>query len=144
MRRLVPVVLGAALVIGPVSARAADLVVWWEKGFYAQEDKAVADVIAAFEQDTGKKIELVSPPYEEVQDQIQAALAARQPPDFLFSTASERWAAEWAYEDRLADLEGALHPVLTLFRCRRPRSIELPRRQNGPAWTLRSANGPEI
>jgi multiple sugar transport system substrate-binding protein len=72
-------------------------------------------IIAAFEQDTGKKVELVSPPYEEVQDKIQTALAAEQPPDFLFSTASERWAAQWAYEDRLVDLESALHPVLNLF-----------------------------
>ena len=48
-------------------------------------------------------------------DKAQAALEAGQPPDFLFSTAIERWAAHWAYEDRLVDLEGALGPVLDLF-----------------------------
>jgi hypothetical protein len=41
------VVLALALVFAPFGARAADLVVWWEKGFYPQEDKAVADIIAA-------------------------------------------------------------------------------------------------
>jgi hypothetical protein len=28
------VVLGAILLLAPLGARAADLVVWWEKGFY--------------------------------------------------------------------------------------------------------------
>ena len=36
------VVLAVAIVLAPLGARAADLVVWWEKGFYPQEDEAVA------------------------------------------------------------------------------------------------------
>jgi hypothetical protein len=39
----------AALLVLPISAAAADLVVWWEKGFYPQEDEAVAEIVAAFE-----------------------------------------------------------------------------------------------
>ena len=34
MRQFVPVVLAAALVMAPLGAQAADLVVWWEKGYY--------------------------------------------------------------------------------------------------------------
>jgi hypothetical protein len=34
-------------------------------------------------------------------------------PDFLFGT--DVWWEQWAYEDRLANLEGALGPVLDLF-----------------------------
>ena len=49
----------ALIVMAPLGAQAADLVVWWEKGFYAQEDEAVAEIIAAFEQETGKQVELV-------------------------------------------------------------------------------------
>jgi multiple sugar transport system substrate-binding protein len=45
----------------------------------------------------------------------QAALAAGQPPDFLFGTNGERWVAEWAHQDRLVDLAGVLGPVLDLF-----------------------------
>ena len=59
MQRLVSVCLAAALVMAPLGAQAADLVVWWEKGYYAQEDEAVREIIAAFEQDTGKQVELV-------------------------------------------------------------------------------------
>ena len=52
------VVVLVALVLAPLGARAADLVVWWEKGFYAQEDEAVGEIVAAFEQETGKQVEL--------------------------------------------------------------------------------------
>ena len=51
-------VLAAAIMLAPLGARAADLVVWWEQGFYAQEDEAVREIIAAFEQDSGKQVEL--------------------------------------------------------------------------------------
>ena len=30
-----------ALVLAPLGAKAADLVVWWEKGYYSEEDEAV-------------------------------------------------------------------------------------------------------
>ena len=32
--------------MAPLGAQAADLVVWWEEGYYAQEDEAVAEIIA--------------------------------------------------------------------------------------------------
>jgi multiple sugar transport system substrate-binding protein len=108
------VVLAVAIVLGPFGARAADLVVWWEKGFYPQEDQAIREIIAAFEQKTGKQVELVRPAQDELRS--QAALEAGQPPDFLFGTGpAGRWVAQWAYEDRLVDLEGVLAPVLVLF-----------------------------
>jgi ABC-type glycerol-3-phosphate transport system substrate-binding protein len=64
-----------ALILAPLGAGAADLVVWWEKGFYPQEDEAVAEIIAAFEQGTGKQVELVQPAQDEVFEKAQAALA---------------------------------------------------------------------
>jgi hypothetical protein len=45
--------------MAPLSANAADLVVWWEEGFYPQADEAVAETVAAFEQSTGKQIDLI-------------------------------------------------------------------------------------
>jgi ABC-type glycerol-3-phosphate transport system substrate-binding protein len=57
MRSVLAVVL-AALILAPLGAHAADLIVWWDKGFYAQEDEAIAEVVAAFEQKTGKHAEL--------------------------------------------------------------------------------------
>ena len=51
------VALAAMLAVAPLGARAADLVVWWERGYYAQEDEAVREIVAAFEQKTGKQVE---------------------------------------------------------------------------------------
>jgi hypothetical protein len=48
-------VLAAALALALLGAHAADLAVWWEKGWYPEEDKAVAELVAAFEQKTEKK-----------------------------------------------------------------------------------------
>jgi multiple sugar transport system substrate-binding protein len=101
--------------LAPLTARAADLVVWWEKGFYPGEDEAIAEITAAFEQKTGKTVELVLHPQLDVQDKAQAALEAGQPLDFLWGTLSAYWVPQWAYQDRLADLTGALGPVLDLF-----------------------------
>jgi multiple sugar transport system substrate-binding protein len=103
----------AAIFLAPFGARSADLVVWWEQGFYPQADEAVAEIIAAFEQDSGKKVELVQPAQNEVFDKARAALAAGKPPDFLFG-ALVLW-EQLAYEDQLADLEDALGPVIDLF-----------------------------
>jgi ABC-type glycerol-3-phosphate transport system substrate-binding protein len=77
-------VLAAALLVAPVGARAADLVVWWEKGYYAQEDEAMSEVIAAFEDKTGKRVQLVLQPQAELPDKLEAALEADRPPDFTF------------------------------------------------------------
>ena len=78
------VILAVALVMSPLGARAADLVVWWDEGSYAEEDEAVGEIIAAFEQETGKQVELVLHPEQELPDKIVAAVAAGQPPDFAF------------------------------------------------------------
>ena len=109
--------------MAPLGARAADLVVWWEKGFYDQEDEAVREIIAAFEQETGKQVELVLLPHgRDVQmssEERSGRAAARLPVRLAAYTGIPRW----AYEDRLVDLEGALGPVLRPVRCRRHRSL---------------------
>jgi multiple sugar transport system substrate-binding protein len=107
------VVLAAALVVAPLGAKAADLVVWWEQGSYAGEDAAVREIVAVFEQDTGRKVELVQHEQYAMNDEARAALAAGQPPDFLFGTITS-WRG-WAYDDQLAELETSLGPVLDLF-----------------------------
>ena len=78
------VVLAAALILTPLGARAADLVVWWQNGYYAQEDAAVREIIAAFEQKTGKQAELDFYSQDELPAKLEAALVAGQPPDFAF------------------------------------------------------------
>jgi multiple sugar transport system substrate-binding protein len=73
------VVLAAVLVLAPLGAQAADLVVWWEKGFYPEEDEAIREIIAAFEQQTGNEVELAQYSNAELPEKIVAALEAAPP-----------------------------------------------------------------
>lgn len=75
MRRPV-IILTTALILAAPGANAADLVVWWDRGYYAQEDDALREIIAAFEHKTGKQVELVLHPLDELPDRIAAALEA--------------------------------------------------------------------
>jgi ABC-type glycerol-3-phosphate transport system substrate-binding protein len=68
------------LAMAPLGARAADLVVWWDEGYYAEEREAVEEIVAAFEQETGKQVELVFHPESEHPEAIAAALQAGKPP----------------------------------------------------------------
>jgi hypothetical protein len=103
------------MLLTPLGARAADLVVWWEKGFYVQEDEAVREIIAAFEQKTGKQVDLVQPTHDEMPAKAEEAVAAGHPPDFLFGFMGVRHIPRWAYEDRLVDLEDVVAPSRDLF-----------------------------
>ena len=66
-------ILAATLIVAPLGAQAADLVVWWNKGFYEQEDDAIREVVAAFQEKTGKQVELVLQPQEEMKAEANAA-----------------------------------------------------------------------
>jgi multiple sugar transport system substrate-binding protein len=109
------VIFGLTIIVAPLGAGAADLVVWWEKTFYAQGNEAVREIVAAFEQRTGKQVELVQPEESEIMELVGSALQAGSPPDFLYSVSMGTSAARWAYDDRLVDLKGVLGPVLDLF-----------------------------
>jgi hypothetical protein len=46
------ILLVAVLALAPLGVRAADLVVWWEEGFYPGEDDAVREMMTNFEKKT--------------------------------------------------------------------------------------------
>jgi multiple sugar transport system substrate-binding protein len=114
MQRFVLAALAALLASAPSGARSADLVVWWEQTHYAQADAAVREIVAAFEHEAGKRVELVQP-RDEIMANAMAAVQAGAPPDFLYSEAIDVGVARWAYDDRLVDLGDALDPVRELF-----------------------------
>jgi multiple sugar transport system substrate-binding protein len=107
--------LAAALILAPLGARAADLVVWWDKGFNPEEDAAVRETIAAFEQRTGKQVEIAFYPIEELPAKADAAYRAGRPPDFAFSYDLPQTFSQWAFEDRLVDLTDAIGSFADMF-----------------------------
>jgi multiple sugar transport system substrate-binding protein len=108
-------VLATALMLAPLRAHAADFVVWWEQGFYAQEDAAVQEIIAAFEQKTGKQVDLMQPTQDEMFDQVPTAFESGEPPDFALGTNFGSHISEWAFDDRLLDLTETIGAFSNLF-----------------------------
>ena len=103
------------LAMAPLTARAADLVVWWDEGYYAEEGDAIAEVIAAFEQRTGKQVELATFDQEDLPGAIEAAIEAGTPPDVAFGYNLPEYVAAWAFRDRLVDLTEVIGSFANLF-----------------------------
>ena len=109
------VVLAAAIFMAPFGTRAADLVIWWEQGFYPQEDDAVREAIAAFEQGSGAEAEHVFYSDSELLDKIAAGLEGGQLPDFAFGVNVNRYMSKWAFDDRLVEITEAVGHFSDLF-----------------------------
>jgi multiple sugar transport system substrate-binding protein len=110
------IALAAMLAMAPLSASAADLVVWWEEGVYPEEDEAVREIVAAFEEETGNQVQLIRGPQEELLGDLLAALnAGAAPPDFIFTVIDIPHYERWAHEGRLVDLTDAIGHYSDLF-----------------------------
>jgi multiple sugar transport system substrate-binding protein len=108
-------IVALTLVLAPPAAQAADLVVWWDRGFYDQEDEALAEVIAAFEHGSGRQVELILHPVEELPFALIAAFETGRLPDFAFGLDLSFYLSQWAYGDRLVDLREAVGALVDLF-----------------------------
>jgi multiple sugar transport system substrate-binding protein len=115
MLSILALVLAALIVMAPLGAEAADLVVWWDEGYYAEESEAVWEIIAAFEQGSGKQVELLLYPQDKLPYKINAALEVGQPPDFAFGFDLNEHDARWAFEDRLVDISDVIGHFSDLF-----------------------------
>ena len=109
------VVFAVVLACAPIRAEAADLVVSWQEGIYPQEDAALAEVIATFEKETGKQVEVTLLPLPEQPPRIKAMLEAGHPPDFAFGFWLVDKTSRWALEDRLLDLTDTVGDFSDLF-----------------------------
>jgi len=108
----------AAVLAAFCSAVAAQetLVVYWTKGFYPQEDKALDEMVAKFEKKTGVKVELSRYSPQESVPKAVAALDSGTPPDVAYGDVFDfQVAGKWAAEGRLEDLSDILTPMKASF-----------------------------
>lgn len=78
----------ASVLARPNIARAADsktLTVWWNQGFYAAEDKAFRDLVAAWEKESGMKMSLSMVTGDALDQKVVSALTTGQVPDLVYS-----------------------------------------------------------
>jgi multiple sugar transport system substrate-binding protein len=114
--RVRAILLAAVLVLAPLSAWAADLVVWWEKGYNPDEDQTAQEMVVAFERKTGHKVELIFHTLDDLPGKAAAAVGSGHPPDFVYGNdVAEIYFARWAHEGQLADLTDALGPLIVQF-----------------------------
>jgi multiple sugar transport system substrate-binding protein len=108
----------AALCVAFAAPAAAQetLVVYWTKGFYPQEDKALDDMIDKFQKKTGVKVELSRYAPQESVPKAVAALDSGNPPDVAYGDVFDfQVAGKWAFEGRLEDLSDILLPMKDRF-----------------------------
>ena len=99
-----------------VVAAQETLVVYFAKGFYPAEDKAVDELVAKFQKQTGVKVELSRYAPQEMIPKTVAALDAGSPPDVVYGDVFDfQVAGKWAYEGRLEDLSDILVPMKARF-----------------------------
>ncbi len=113
--RVRAVLLATALALAPLAAWAADLVVWWEEGTNPEEDTVVRETVAAFEDKTGKRVDLALVSQDDMSAKMLTALEVGRPPDFLFGLPISLHFERWHHEGRLADLTAAIDPFRDLF-----------------------------
>ena len=120
---LTKALLFVAFALLPFAAAAQEtLVIYFSKGFYPQEDKALDEVIAKFQKKTGVKVELSRYAPQEMIPKTVAALDAGNPPDIVYADVFDfQVAGKWAYEGRLEDLSDILNPMKGKFL---PNTIE--------------------
>lgn len=95
-----------------LAAAQETLVVYFAKGFYPAEDKAVDELVAKFQKKTGVKVELSRYAPQEMIPKTVAALDAGSPPDVVYGDVFDfQVAGKWAYEGRLEDLSDILTPM---------------------------------
>ena len=110
MAKLVSRLLLSAALLLPAQALAADLTIYWGKGFYPEEDRALEELVARFERKTGKDVELKlnATQTDEHPRAVAAAREAGEAPDVALSESLHP--SKLAYEDALADLSDVVAP----------------------------------
>ena len=109
MTRFVSAVLASALAFSPTAAGAADLTIWWAKGYYPSEDEGLRRVVAGFEDETQTRVDLTFVSMPDLATKTLAALEAGRPPDvdFLISEQMRRW----AFDGALLNLDAVIEPI---------------------------------
>src|SRR5690349_24976046 len=108
---------GAASLAGaPLVARASGpkLVVWWNKGYYPEEDAAMQKIVADFQNKAKVDVDLSFTAQEDLLKKINAALIAHRVPDVAFCLFND-WQVvpKYAWTGQpadLADVVSALKP----------------------------------
>jgi multiple sugar transport system substrate-binding protein len=86
------------------NAQAKTATIWVGQGFVQQEDAAFKETVAAYEKESGNKIEFSIMPFMALYQKSISALTSGDVPDLIFSDAPTVILPVNAFNDRLADM----------------------------------------
>ncbi len=88
------------------------LTIWWNRGFYPEQDEALQKVIADWQEKTNNKVEISFFSTDDILEAGTNALAAGKPPDIFFAQIGEfTLIPQWAWEGKLVDVSDVIEPV---------------------------------
>src|SRR5690348_9595433 len=85
------------------NAAAKSATVWWVQGFVPEEDTAFQAMVAAYEKDSGNKVDLSIIPFAPLRQKIISAITSGVVPDLISATPPEAVPLQ-AWEGRLEDV----------------------------------------
>lgn len=86
--------------------------IYWNQGFYPEEDQALEQVIQDWERQSNIKVELSWYSSDDILNQTTVALDSGPPPDIVFAHRSDyTLQPQWAWEGKLADLTDVIEPI---------------------------------
>lgn len=92
-------------------AESSKLRIFWNQGFYPEEDLALQQFIEEWEAETGIDVELTLYSSDDILNQAIVALENGNPPDILFAhRADYTLQPQWAWEGVLADVSDVIAP----------------------------------
>jgi multiple sugar transport system substrate-binding protein len=109
-------VLGMPLVAG---AQAGKLVVWWNKGYYPEEDAAMQKIVQDFQNRAKVEVDLSFTAQEDLVKKITAALIARRVPDIAFCFYND-WeiVPKYGYDGKLTDVSDVIGDLKSRYNDR--------------------------
>ncbi len=89
------------------------LQIWWDKGYIAEEDEILQQIVGNWQHKSGEKAEIKFYTPDEIAQRTQRAIQAGNPPDILFSSRAEYPLLAW--QGKLADVSDVIEPVEQLY-----------------------------
>jgi multiple sugar transport system substrate-binding protein len=88
------------------------LTIWWNRGYYPEQEEALKKVVAEWEQKTENKVELLFFSEDDILQAAIDALEVDKAPDILFSERAEfTLIPQWAREGKLVDVSDVIKPL---------------------------------
>ena len=93
-----------------------ELRIYWNQGFYPEEDQALEQVIIEWEAENDIQVDLSLYSSDDILNQTVIALENGEPPDIVFAhRADYTLEPHWAWEGKLVDVSDVIEPIKHLY-----------------------------